>query len=40
MAIFEDYDTYAVTRLKFLVDGRQHMPVSVAVGSLVHEDMM
>ena len=36
VTIFEDSDTYAVSRLKFLVAGCQFMHVSVTVGSLAH----
>ena len=38
MAIFEDYDTYALSRLKFLVDSWQHTHMSVILEYLVHED--
>ena len=39
MAIFEDYDIYAMARLKRLVAALQHMHVSVTVRSLAHEDI-
>ena len=35
MIIFKDGDTCVVSRLTFLVDGWQHIHVSVTVGSLV-----
>ena len=40
MAIFGNYDTFAVPRLKLLVTSCQHMLVLVTVGTLVHEDMI
>ena len=41
MAIFKNCNTYVVSRLKFLVDGWQHiMHVPVTVGFLAHGDMM
>ena len=40
MAMFEDYDTYAVSRLKFVVPGFQLMRVQVTIGSLAHEYKM
>ena len=39
MGILENYLTYAVPRLKFIVDGWQYVHVPVTVGSIAHEDM-
>ena len=40
VSMLENYDTYAMQRLEFLVAGCQLMCESVTVGSLVRDDMM
>lgn len=45
MIIYQDYDTYAVSRLRCLVTGYENVSVTVGplvfvtVGSLTHEDV-